>query len=148
MAYTFTKYRAFTQKQYNGNAIDFDTDTIKAALVTSSYTPDGATHDFFNDITNEVTGSGYTAGGAALANVTWTYNGTLGAWVLDADDVQWTENASGFENGYRVVLYKDTGTAATSPLIAYGSAMSPELSNKNGNATLRWSANGIFSAPV
>lgn len=148
MAYTFTKYKAFAQRQFNGNAIDFDTDTIKAALVESSYTPDQAAHDFFNDITNEVSGSGYTAGGAALANVTWTYNGTLGAWVFDADDVQWTENASGFENGYRVILYKDTGTAATSPLIAYSGAMSPTLSNKNGNATVRWSADGIFSVPV
>ena len=44
--------------------IDFDTDTFKAMLVTSSYTPNKDTHDFRDDVTNEVSGTGYTAGGA------------------------------------------------------------------------------------
>lgn len=44
-------------------AVDFDTDTFKVLLTTSSYTEDKDAHDFRNDITNEVTGTGYTAGG-------------------------------------------------------------------------------------
>lgn len=44
--------------------IDFDTDTFKRSLHTSAYTPNKDTHDFFDDVTNEVTGTGYTAGGA------------------------------------------------------------------------------------
>jgi hypothetical protein len=47
---------------------DWDTDTIKCALTTSTYTVDIDTHDFFNDVTNEITGTGYTAGGATLAS--------------------------------------------------------------------------------
>jgi hypothetical protein len=48
-------------------AIDFDTDTFKTLLVTSSYTPNKDTHDKRDDVTNEVTGTGYTAGGATSA---------------------------------------------------------------------------------
>jgi hypothetical protein len=51
--------------------MDLDSDTFKAMLVTSAYTYSSA-HDFQNDITNEVTGTGYTAGGATLTSVTWT----------------------------------------------------------------------------
>lgn len=49
-------------------SIDFDTDTFRRSLHTSAYpaneTTAKDTHDFFDDVTNEVTGAGYTAGGA------------------------------------------------------------------------------------
>ena len=48
-------------------AIDADSDTFRAMLVTASYTPDKDAHDQRNDVTNEVTGTGYTAGGAVAA---------------------------------------------------------------------------------
>ncbi len=48
-------------------AIDADSDTFRAMLVTASYTPDKDAHDRRNDVTNEVTGTGYTAGGAVAA---------------------------------------------------------------------------------
>lgn len=54
-----------------GGLINYASDTIKAAITTSAYTPTLA-HDFFNDITNEVVGTGYTAGGATLASKTAT----------------------------------------------------------------------------
>lgn len=51
--------------------IDFDTDTFKAMLVTSGYAEDKDAHEFRSDVTNEVVGSGYTAGGATVTvNVT------------------------------------------------------------------------------
>lgn len=46
--------------------IDFDTDTFKAMLVTSGYAENKDTHEFRSDVTNEVTGTGYTAGGATV----------------------------------------------------------------------------------
>lgn len=48
-------------------AIDWDSDTFKQLLVTSSYTPDKDTHLKRSDVTNEVTGTGYTAGGVTVA---------------------------------------------------------------------------------
>jgi hypothetical protein len=53
--------------------IDFDTDSIKAMLTTSTYTPNLATHAYKSDVTNEVTGTGYTATGNVLTAVTLTY---------------------------------------------------------------------------
>jgi hypothetical protein len=50
----------------NGN-IDFGADTFNLLLVTSSYTANKDTHVKRDDVTNEVTGTGYTAGGAATA---------------------------------------------------------------------------------
>ena len=47
-------------------AVDFDTDTFKVMLVTSSYTENKDTHTKRSDITNEVSGTGYTAGGTAV----------------------------------------------------------------------------------
>ena len=53
--------------------VDVDSDTLKIMLMTSSYTPDLAAHDYKNDVTNEVTGTGYTAGGATLASPSLAY---------------------------------------------------------------------------
>jgi hypothetical protein len=50
----------------NGN-IDFGADTFNLLLVTSSYTANKDTHVKRDNVTNEVTGTGYTAGGAATA---------------------------------------------------------------------------------
>jgi hypothetical protein len=57
-------YNSALDDAFRGN-IDFDTDTFKAELVTSSYSPNKDTHTKRSDITNEVVGTGYTAGGAA-----------------------------------------------------------------------------------
>ena len=43
-------YNSFKANIMNGS-IDLDTDTIKVALVTSSYTPDQDAHEDFADVT-------------------------------------------------------------------------------------------------
>jgi hypothetical protein len=62
MASTITAYDHLWKLLLTG-AVDLDTDTLKLALVTSSYTP-STTHDEWADVSaNEVaTGSGYTTG--------------------------------------------------------------------------------------
>lgn len=47
-------------------AIDYDTDTFKVMLVTSAYAENKDTHAKRSDITNEVSGTGYTAGGQTV----------------------------------------------------------------------------------
>jgi hypothetical protein len=70
MAAPFYFYGNGRLKLWNGG-IDLDSDTIKIALVTSSYTPNKDTHDFWDDIVaNEASGTGYSAGGATLGSVT------------------------------------------------------------------------------
>lgn len=166
---------------------DYLTDTIKVMLTTSSYTPNRDTHETKNDITNEISGTGYTAGGVTLASKTITYtaadswataraNSTAyavgdvvrpaagnahlyraiiagtsagspptfptvsgqtvtdggvtwaeigsGITVVDAADPQWT--TATFTARYAVV-YRDSGTATTSPLLWLMEAMDDTL---------------------
>ncbi len=61
MIYTnFYKYIA-------DGTINLDSDIIEIMLCDDSYVID-LSHEFKNDITGEVAGTGYTAGGAALSN--------------------------------------------------------------------------------
>ena len=67
---------------------EIDIDHIfKVMLTTSAHVPDQDLHDFKDDLTNEVSGSGYTAGGATLENPTLTYTSATNKWKFDADDV-------------------------------------------------------------
>src|SRR5688572_16042188 len=104
-------YNSYKKNLFDAD-VDLLVDTIKVALVTASYTPT-AGHDFFNDITNEVVGAGYTAGGATLGTKTTTAGTTA---VFDAADTSWA--AATITAARYAIVYKDTGNAATSPLIA------------------------------
>jgi len=100
----------------NISDIDFLADDIKVALCTNAYSPDQDAHEFFSDVTNEVSGVGYVSGGKLLENKTETYTALTNTTKWDADDTQWA--ASTITARY-AILYKSTGNAATSPLIAY-----------------------------
>lgn len=139
---TITFYNKFRENQFNGvSVVDFDTDTIKVALATASYTPDAATHDFFSDITNEVTGAGYTAGGAQIGSV--VVSESAGVVTVDGADVAWAQTVGGFTTARYAIIYKDTGVAGTSPLVGYIDFVT-DKGNVDGDFTVRWNANGIF----
>ena len=96
-------------------AIDFDSNSFKALLVTSSYTPDKDTHDKRDDVTNEVTGTGYTAGGVTTA-CTVTKDTANDRVTLQFAAVSW---ATSTITARALVIYKSTGTASTDNLVAY-----------------------------
>lgn len=125
-------------------AIDILSDTIKVMLCTSTYSPNQDTHEFKSDVTNEISGTGYTAGGSSLANKTLTYTGATNKTTFDADDTTWS---SATLTARYAVIYKDTGTGSTSPLIAYIDFVSDQTST-NGNFTIQWNASGIFEITV
>ena len=135
-------YNSFKKKIMDGS-IDLDTDTIKIALCTSSYTPNIDTHDFFDDITNELsTASGYTAGGASLANKSITVDTTNDLAYFDADDTTWT--ATGTLTFRYGILYKSTGTASTSPLIGYIDFVTDRSAINGETLYLQWPTAGIL----
>ena len=109
------KYNKYKMEMFKGS-IDLENDTLKAMLVTSSYTPDQDADIFIDDVTNEISGTGYTAGGKALTSKAATQDDTDNEGVFDADDVEW---ATSTITARGCVLYKDTGTPSTSPLICY-----------------------------
>lgn len=135
-------YGNFLLKGYDSSTkIDVTSDTIKCALVDSGYTPDYDAHDFFNDITNEEAGTGYTAGGATLANKTWAVVGASNVVKFDADDASW---ASSTITTRYAVIYKSTGAAGTSPLICtidFGS----DKTSDGGTFLISFNASGIFT---
>jgi hypothetical protein len=138
-------YGKFIQKAFN-KEVDWDSDTIKVALLTSSYTPDQDTHDYFDDVSAaEVTGTGYTAGGNTLASKTSTYDGATNVIILDAADTTWS--TSTITARYAVVYDASGGSASTNPLIGYVDFGSNQ-SSSNGNFTITWDATGIVRVTV
>ena len=124
----------------NDLALDLDdttADRFKVMLVTSAYTPDFGTHDFKADVTNEVVGTGYTAGGESLTSVTLTQSG--GTITFDADDVTW---ASSTITARGAVIYDDS--LASDPLIAYID-FGADKSSSAGDFVLSFNASGIFT---
>lgn len=123
-----------------GKAVDFDSDTIKVSLHTSTYTPDQDVHDFQADLTNEVTSDGYTAGGATIANCSLTYTGATNVLKFDGDDVTWTGVT--LTARYAVVYDSTPGAAATNPLLLYVD-FGEDKAASAANFTITWAAGGI-----
>lgn len=97
--------------------IDYDTDVIKGMLCTSLYAPSQDTHRYKSDVTNEATGTGYTAGGVTLTAKTITYVAASNTLTLDCADPSW---ATSTITARYLVFYDNTpATDATRPLIAY-----------------------------
>jgi len=109
-------------------SIDMDTDTIKVALVNTStdYTY-SSSHQYKSSVTSY---SGSTDQSLSSVSVT---NG-----VFDAADATFTSVAvSGTKTVAALVIYKDTGTASTSPLIAYIDGFTAVTPN-GGNIAVTW----------
>lgn len=116
--------------------IDWLVDDIKVVLVdTGLYTVDIGAHDFLDDI----------AVGARVATSGNLGSKTATAGVADAADVVFsTVTGSTVE---ALVIYKDTGSAATSPLIAYiDTATGLPVTPNGGDINITWDsgANKIF----
>jgi hypothetical protein len=141
MAVTALLYGKLFENQFGSAPINWSSDTIKVALATSSYTPNQDTHDFFNDVTNEVTGTGYTAGGATLGSKTATYTTGTNTCAFDAADTSWTTSTV---TARFAIVYKSTGTASTSPLICYVD-FGADVVSSGGTFAITWDSAGIWS---
>lgn len=112
----------------------------KVLMVTDSYTPNFDTHDFRNDITNEVTGTGYTAGGAAITATEITLSS--GVLTFDGADVSWT--SSTIADAMAAVHYTNVSADTTDQLVVLSDFVNA-ASSSNGTFTIQWSATGIFT---
>jgi len=139
-------YNSFKGKVLSGE-IDLEDagDTIKVVLVTSSYSPDIDTHTQYSHITNQVEGTGYTAGGATLGSQDVSVDTVNDKAVFDAADTTWSSSTI---TARGAILYKyvdDGGSpAATSPLICYFDFGEDKVSS-NGNFTIQWNEGGILT---
>lgn len=131
------------KKKFMDGGINLPADTIKWVLLTSVYTPNIDTHEFYAALTNELaTANGYTNGGIALAGKATTVEAATDLGKFDATDGSLT--LSGGITFRYIVLFKDTGSGATSPLIAlhdFGANVSPAA----GTLDFVWNVLGIFN---
>lgn len=134
------KYNGFKNSLAKGQ-IKFDADNFKLMLVDSTYTPDPDLHEFRSDVTGEVVGTGYIAGGRSLVNKTLTRDDVNDKIVLDADDVIWG-NSEIVARG--AILYLDKGNATLDTLILYIDFVTDQVSYA-GDFIVQWSANGILT---
>lgn len=141
MAVTAKVYGLFQQSLAN-KEVDWNSDTIKCMLCTSSYIPDQDTHQYKSSITNEVTGTGYTAGGNTLASCTSGYTTATNVQMLDAADTSWA--TSTITARYAVVYDGTPATDATRPLVCYID-FGADVSSIGASFTIAWDAAGIVT---
>lgn len=112
---------------------DLDGQTVKVALVTAGYTYSAA-NQYYSSVSGSALGTPQT-----LNNKTFTDG------VFDADDVTFTAVTG--SQVVSLVVFIDTGNAATSPLVAFidtGVTNLPVTPN-GGDISITWNATGIFA---
>lgn len=119
------------RQKFLEGAIAWLTDTIKVTAVDSGYTYNAA-HDFFDDV------------GAGARVVTSSALGTKTSTdgVADAADVLYAAVPAG-DTITGLVVWKDTGVEATSPLIAFydtkADTTAINVPTNGGDITVAWS---------
>lgn len=134
-------YGNFMKNILSGKVVDWINHPIKVMLCTSTYVPDQDNHQTKADITGEVTGTGYTAGGTGLTTKTVTYDATTNTVVLDADDAVW---ASATITARYAVIYDDNGATDADKLLLGYVDFGQDISSTNGDFMIGWDATGIF----
>lgn len=117
-------YNSFWDDQAHA-AFDLDTATVKVMLTTSGYTENKDTHTKRSDVTSEVTGTGYTAGGntvtctlnkdTATDRETYTFAATT--WTtstITARKAVYYISRGGASSADEIILVDDFGSDVTS----------------------------------
>jgi hypothetical protein len=132
-------YGVTLRDQYDASqlAVNIDSDSFKLALVADAHTPDFNAHDFYADLTNEVSGTGYTGGGAVTTGETIAV--ASGFVTIDFTDVAWTTATF---SGVRAGIWYDD-TLASDPLICSNNFGS-DFSVTAGTLTVVVHANGYL----
>lgn len=149
MAVTAKYFSLFFKSAFN-KELDLDSDTIKVSLHTSAMSPNQDTWQYRSSLTNEVSGTGYTAGGATISGMAVSYNAGTNVLSFDGGDVSWTGATLIGANAPRyAVIYDSTpGSDATRPLIGYVDFGDDSYAPNGGTLTIAWNAAGIGSVTV
>lgn len=116
--------------------VDLEADVIKVMLLTSSYTPD-ADHNVIGDVSaNEVSGAGYTAGGATLAGKAVTEDDANDRAKFDANDTAWADSTI---TARYAAIYDTTVTDNLICIVDFGT----DKTSSTGAFTIQWDTDGI-----
>lgn len=121
----------------SGDAVDLESDNLKFALIdTGTYSPDPAVDQYYDDISSGVVGTDQ-----AVTGQTVDTDGTF-----DCNNPTWTGLSGATVE--KIVLYKDTGTASTSILIAIldsANVTGLPLTPSGTDVTFQVDAAGLFA---
>lgn len=100
-------FNSFLSDVFAGNCNT--THSYKGILVASTYTENRATHTKRSDVTGEVSGTGYTAGGNAVT-LSVAVNNTTNVLTLTIGAVSWPSSTI---TARKLVVYRARGGAAS-----------------------------------
>lgn len=126
-------YNSFIDDVFKGN-IDCDTDSFKAMAVTNSYTENVDTHVKRSDITSEVTGTGYTAGGVACT-VSVTKDTANNRVDIGLGAVSWGPGAT-IASARKIIVYKSRGGASSADELVACIDNGSDVSVSNGTLSV------------
>jgi hypothetical protein len=108
--------------------------TVKVALVDTGVYTYSSTDQFYSSVSSAVVGTPQTIGSKTFTN-----------GVFDGADVTYTSVTGNSIEA--LVIYIDTGSAATSPLVAYidTSVTGLPVTPNGGDIAITWNASGIFA---
>jgi hypothetical protein len=128
-------YDDFKEDLLDGS-VDLDNDTFKCALLDNSHSFSASDSTWADISANEISGTGYTAGGATLASLTIAVASNIARW--DAADVSWTTATF---SAYHAVIYDTSNSDSLVCSIDLGG----EQSVVAGTFSIEWSSGGILS---
>ena len=120
-----------------GGTHDLDTDVIKIALFTSSATLGASTTAY--STSNEVVGSGYTAGGNTLSGATISLSGSTA--IVDFTDTTWS---SATITARGALIYNSSKADRAIAVLDFGS----DKSSTNGDFTVVFPAADASNAII
>lgn len=108
--------------------------TVKVALIDTGVYTYSSAHQFYSSASAAAVGTPQTIGSKTFTN-----------GVFDGADVTFTAVTGNSVEA--LIIYIDTGTAATSPLVAYidTSVTGLPVTPNGGNISITWNGSGIFA---
>ena len=127
---------------------DWDTKIYKVTLVSNNYTA-AASHNYISAFSGaELSSTSFTGGfngtmRLTLGSRTVTQNNTDNQGEMDAADSVWSGLSAG--TAYALVVFRESGTDAVSPLVAYLSATGLPLVTNGGDVRVSWANSCLFA---
>lgn len=147
MAVTPKAYGLFLQSMTEGR-VALGLDPLMCMLVAPGYTPNQNTHKFKSIVTNEILGSGYTAGGIEVTGIQLTYTGATKTLKVTGSNLVWPSVTFPSPGPKYGVLYIASDLPITAqPLVAWVD-FGENVSRTDEPFYITWPPGGIITLAV